>query len=93
MAEVTVVPVSWTSGVVNKYEAKVRFEEGKESRSIFGNPMPTEKEALKSLEEECQRWHERAKEGKMAIIEYMVENDIKDEPKKRGRKKAEKKEE
>ena len=68
MAELVIKPVAWSGGKTLKYRASVVFED----RSIMsGDPMPTKKEAMKSLGEECKAWYERVKFVKAIVKEEL----------------------
>lgn len=60
-------PVAWNNDKVIKYQAMVRFPERDAIRIIAGQPKPTQSEALDSLDRECDKWTERAKEAKEII--------------------------
>ena len=66
--KLSINPVAWSGDKVLKYHAAVVFED----RSIMsGDPMPTKKEAVKSLGEECKAWDERVKFVKAIVKEEL----------------------
>ena len=66
--KLSINPVAWSGGKTLKYRASVVFED----RSIMsGDPMPTKKEAVKSLGEECKAWAERVKLVKAIVKEEL----------------------
>lgn len=48
----SVIPVAWNGEKVTKYQAHARFL----TKAIYGNPMPTEEQAIKDLGLEIEEW-------------------------------------
>lgn len=69
-------PVGFSGEQVTKWQATIKIKEAdKTTRAIQGNPATTEADALESLETECSRWLERAREAKLLIKLWRNEND------------------
>lgn len=56
-------PVDWFGEKPLKYQSSAEYK----GRRIFGDPMPTEKEAFKSLAKEVKDWKEIVSEVEIAI--------------------------
>lgn len=76
MKEISIKPVSWTDGNVNKYQAMVRFTEKPRERVICGEPRNTMKAALDALDTEIRKWKEVLKESKISVDRYREEHNM-----------------
>ena len=67
MVTMKIKPVGFSGDNVLKWQASVVFDESGQQRAVSGDPMPTEENAVESLENEIKKWSERLKKAKLEI--------------------------